>query len=74
MVVCCICHHRMQFYNCIRRSGDDRCFCSINCTVAAETSIQQLKLNDERRHMEHMSLKYATFDSESESNDSFGGE
>lgn len=46
-MVCCVCRHRMQFYNCIRRNCDDRCFCSLRCAAAAETSIELPMRNDD---------------------------
>lgn len=58
-VKCCICRHRMRFYECIRRSCDDRRFCSLLCATLAETRIELLRRNDERCHLINLNLKCA---------------
>lgn len=72
-VICCVCHHRMRFYECIRRICDDRNFCSLQCSIAAETGIELLRRNDERCHMKSLYLKCATCNPELESDDSIEG-
>lgn len=57
MVVCCMCRHRMPYYKCIRRSYDDRCFCSLDCIQAAEQNIEKLLQNDEQFHLDISNLK-----------------
>lgn len=57
MVVCCMCQHRMEFYKCIRRCYDDRCFCSLGCIQAAEQNIERLLKNDEQFHLDILEFK-----------------
>lgn len=59
-LICYICRHQMQFFNCIRRATDSRSFCSLDCLIAAETSIELLMRNDERCHLNNLRLKCAT--------------
>ncbi|XP_055319578.1 zinc finger MYM-type protein 2-like [Sitodiplosis mosellana] len=68
--ICCICRHRMRFYDCIRRKCDDRCFCSLKCATSAETSIELLRRNDERCYLKNLNLKCATCNPELEFDDS----
>lgn len=72
-VICCVCRHRIGFYESIQRLCDDRCFCSLKCSIAAETSIEQLMRNDERCHLKYLNLKCATCNPELESDDSTEG-
>lgn len=72
-VICCICHQRMRFYDCIRRICDDRYFCSLQCSLAAETSIELLKHNDKWCHMNSIHLKRATCNPELEFDDTLEG-
>lgn len=73
IVICCICRNRIGFYESIRRLCDDRNFCSLKCSIAAETSIEQLMRNDERCHLEYLNLKCETCNPELESDDSTEG-
>lgn len=57
MVVCCMCRHPMQFYKCIRRCYDDRCFCSLGCIEATEHNIERVLCNDERFHLDISNFK-----------------
>lgn len=76
LVVCCMCRYRMPYYKCIRRSHDDRCFCSLDCFQAAEQQIEQLLRNDEQFYLDILTLKCKSQmddDSDMESDDSNRG-
>lgn len=73
IVICGVCCHRTRFYESIRRICDDRCFCSVQCSMAAETCIELLKRNDERCHLKSLNLKCATCNPELEFDDSIEG-
>lgn len=78
LVVCCMCRHRMPYYASMRRSYDDRCFCSLDCIQAAEQNIEQLLQNDEQFHLDILNFKYKSRwedddDSDMESSDSNQG-
>lgn len=59
-VICCICCQRMRFSDSIRRVCDSRYFCSLRCSIVAETGMDLLMRNDERCHLNNLSLKCAT--------------
>lgn len=63
---CSVCRHRMKFYDCIRRNCDNRCFCSLQCALAAETRIELLMHNDEPNLISQLALqperKFDAFD------------
>lgn len=67
MIVCCMCRRRMQFYKCIRRCYDDRCFCSLGCFIAAEQNIEQILHNDEQFHLDILKLKCKSIDDDCDS-------
>ncbi|XP_031622481.1 uncharacterized protein LOC116340241 [Contarinia nasturtii] len=63
---CCICRHLIRFYDAIRRIHDDRIFCSLRCSIVAETNIELLMRNDEWCHLKILDLKSANIDTDSD--------
>lgn len=70
IVICCMCRNSSRFYNAVRRNHDDRVFCSLHCSIQAETNIELLMQNDERSHLKILGLKYSN---DSDSDDSVDG-